>query len=192
MTFMGIRQQAGATAVGVLVPVSDEELAQFDVRELGYDRVPLQHDSVEPFDVGTSKEDSNNNELCYFNHVQNKNNHDSIHVWVYRDQASCPVQREAPIAQSYLDVILRGCCTISDDFARAFLTTTRGWHARDLDKDEDDDTIVADETITFWVNDRHQPIYTRADAEYSKQFGDKLDQLLQLHRPLELAHRRSL
>ena len=32
-TFMGIRRQPHAQAVGVLVPVSDEELDQFDIRE---------------------------------------------------------------------------------------------------------------------------------------------------------------
>ena len=227
MTFMGIRPnpQSRAACVGVLVPVSDEELVQFDARELGYDRIALPHHHVERIafleDNGGDQEPSKQteaaaaaNQLCYFDqlaatttHPNDKSSSVLPKVWVYIQQAPSPVRHDAPIAQTYLDVILRGCLTISDQFAHQFIATTRGWHVEDFHENDKDDENDGDESHnpkasttpttptetppvqTFWVDDRNDPIYVRADPTYSQQFGHELDVLLAALRPGELAHR---
>jgi hypothetical protein len=191
MTFMGIRRKPQATCVGVLVPVTDEELAQFDVRELGYDRVKVEHDHVEPY----HQQDSSSPPDCYFARQQQAQPlSQPPTIWVYLQQAefAAPVNSDCPLAQTYVDIILRGCLTISNDFVQEFLINTRGWTVQDyyFNQDEGSDKQPKEKVMTtFWVNDRHNPIYKRADVEYSQTYGPELDQLLQAHRP-ELIHRR--
>jgi len=219
MTFMGIRKKArhnnNATCVGVLVPVNDEELIQFDAREWGYDRVPLPADWIEKFPTNTSNDEASEAAgASYFDHClqaaassssSSKNNNTQPQVWVYLQQDPSPVNVHCPLAQTYLDVIMRGCLTISHDFLAEFLQTTRGWSAHDFydDDDEDDDPFSEKEAktssspdkkhpSTYWVNDRHDPLYVRADVEYSLAKGDELDQWLEQHRPVEIQHRRPL
>ena len=256
-TFMGIRRQPQAQAVGVLVPVSDDELAQFDMRELGYERVSVSHKDVEriPFLVedddraGHSGGNENKQQhygssddfVCYFDQVKmagstisdrlqaqhSPNQNNDINVWVYVQQAPAPIQCDAPIAQSYLDVILRGCLTISKQFAHHFIETTRGWSVGDFDggrnyvcvvgqqsgtnekqkrdvvSQQDGETsltamsssatsangVETEHPRTFWVDDRKNPLYVRADPDFSNKFGHELDDLLKTLRPAEMHHR---
>lgn len=91
---------------------------------------------------------------------------------------------------------MRGCLSISIDFARRFLETTHGWTHDDwLDQNDGDininykgGTIGSEERQSdahhyIWVNDRHAPIYYRADYEYSLMKGKEIDELIQQHRP---------
>jgi len=239
MTFMGVRRTTGATCVGVLVPVSEEELCQFDVRELGYDRIPLSGDWIEKFpssktsssscnttDYNSSTDNSETSldtgDGSYFDHVllssSSGTDKNEPRVWVYLQQDPSPISAQCPLAQTYLDVIMRGCLTISDDFLVEFLRTTRGWSPNDFyddhnnhhdgqdrdpskEKNTNNDeehhyhraTTTTTTTITtYWVNDRHDPLYVRADVEYSLTRGDELDQYLERHRPTEIRHRRPL
>jgi hypothetical protein len=103
---------------------------------------------------------------------------------------SLPAERAFPISQSYVDIILRGCLSISRDFARRFLETTHGWeHGEWLDRNDGDNTNAGgdfnDRTLSryMWVNDRHAPIYYHADVEYSLVKGKEIDELIQEHRP---------
>lgn len=174
LTFMGVRLRESAHCVGVLVPVDDQELAQFDLRELGYDRVQIQARDVQ--------------ELHYENDQSplpplNK----SATIWVYVQQDPQPISKDAPICQSYVDVVLRGCLTISEDFLRDFLLTTRGWHHYDF---HDIDKAGCSESV-HWIDDRHDPRYVRADAEYSRRNAHHLDRMLELHRP-EWKYRRTM
>lgn len=181
--YMGIRVQSKAECVGVLVPVNEEELTQFDIRELGYDRLPIDHKDVRP--IEDNDDDNNNSMPLNFQAT----------LWVYVQQAPEPVSKECPIAQTYLDVILRGCLSISEDFARDFLQTTRGWHFHDFHHVEDDATTKNKENqallehTVHWVDDRANPLYVRADIGYSKAHANTLDSILREHRP-EWAHRR--
>jgi hypothetical protein len=217
LTFMGIRQRRQAECVGVLIPVNDEELAQFDIRELGYDRTPIPFEAIqelhEPFVLdkilSSSQQENNNN-----NHP-NDDGASKIQIWVYVQQMPQPVSKESPIAQSYIDIILRGCISISEDFAKDFLKTTRGWHLydHDLHPEEDDhdhhnhDSPAkrdrdkngnhrpsrrhGDEHSVHWVDDRDNPLYVRADKEYSQANAHYLDQILREHRP-EWIHRKRI
>jgi hypothetical protein len=197
MTAMGIRMRQNAECVGVLVPVDEAELARFDVRETGYDRVPIAHQDVERIPY-LGDEEHYDHRHSYFNNEAKEQSLPST-VWVYVQQNPLPVSRECPIAQTYVDVILRGCLTISEDFARDFLITTRGWHPKDFDssiegnndydRDTEEEAKTGEQEVAFWVNDRHHPLYVRADAEFSKRSGPQLDRLLGTHRP-ELSRRR--
>ena len=40
-----------------------------------------------------------------------------------------------------------------------------------------------------WVNDRHDPMYVRADSEYSLENGDAIDELIKEHHPHALKRR---
>lgn len=119
---------------------------------------------------------------------------------------SYPADRSFPITQSYLDIIIRGCLSVSHDFARRFLQTTHGWwhdgdRADENNKRVDDETDqdAAEYTIKAskgsiddhhtWVNDRLDPMYVRADSEYSSQNAEQIDQLLEEHHPYALNRR---
>ena len=120
---------------------------------------------------------------------------------------SLPAERSFPITQSYVDIIMRGCLSISHDFARRFLETTHGWW-HDGSTEYKDESISAEpasvqtkerkdanskEVVSekdqqssidshhTWVNDRHDPMYVRADSEYSLKKGDEIDQLIGEH-----------
>ena len=179
LTFLGIRVRETAECVGVLVPVDDEELAQFDRRELGYDRIQI---------------DTKNVHDLLYEHQEHgtppppPRMDRNATIWVYVQQEFQPVSEDAPICQSYVDIILRGCLTISNDFSRDFLLTTRGWHHHDMHNPDDDTKEGCSESV-HWIDDRHNPRYVRADREYSITNSHHLDRMLELHRP-EWKHRR--
>tara|TARA_B110000503_G_scaffold40448_1_gene66438 strand:+ start:12521 stop:13117 length:597 start_codon:yes stop_codon:yes gene_type:complete len=76
-------------------------------------------------------------------------------VWVYIYNHQNQGLQSAPIVQSYLDVILLGCQEIAPTFAQEFIENTLNWD--------------------FWHDDRHQPVYPRAQAHSETV---QLDQLL--------------
>ncbi|MGF1726999.1 gamma-glutamylcyclotransferase family protein [Photobacterium nomapromontoriensis] len=103
---------------GVLVSVDKSALAQFDQRERGYNRIeldPMQFETPHLFDTNQP-------------------------IWVYTKSLPEPPCMIKPIMQTYVDTVLCGCLSISDDFAKTFIDTTQGWH-HPLE------------------NDRHQPKY---------------------------------
>ncbi|MCH8551180.1 MAG: gamma-glutamylcyclotransferase [Natronospirillum sp.] len=119
LTVLGIRTAAPEAEVGgVLFALDDDAFSHFDAREVEYERVQLSADQVRPL---ASERPLPNGD-----------------IWVY-----IPPARHSPhpIAQSYLDVALRGCLTISEAFAEHFLQHTHSWKPR--------------------LNDRNQPLYPR-------------------------------
>lgn len=162
---MGVRLKPNESCVGVLLPVNDEELQQFDIRELGYERQLIHHSDIEPMEDHCSE---HNHSFWTVQH--------SPKVWVYIQEEHMSTSIEHPIPQSYVDIILRGCLSISDEFVKEFLIHTQGWES-------DDDDV-------HWVNDRHDPLYPRADVHYSTNEGSELDRLLLLHRPREMSKRK--
>ena len=124
---------------------------------------------------------------------------EEVAVWAYEQQENLPAQRSFPITQSYLDIIIRGCMSISLDFARRFLETTHGfWHDNDesVEKDikangsdnSEDQSNDIDSHHT-WVNDRSDPMYVRADSQYSNENGEHIDKLLEEHHQYALKKR---
>jgi hypothetical protein len=104
-------------------------------------------------------------------------------VWVYVPKDPIPPDTSHPILQSYVDIIMRGCLSIHDDFARSFINTTVGW------TDTSTTTKDLERSKGHWVNDRTSPLYPRADAAYSYEHGPVIDELLQTHPTYLVGHR---
>jgi hypothetical protein len=188
MTSMNIRFREGAECVGVLVPVDHIELSQFDEREVGYDRIELQPcDVVQVTFLGDSYYENT------FLDVEVAGV-DPPHIWVYVQYNPFPATTCFPIVQTYVDVILRGCLTVSEEFAHEFIATTRGWDPAELSdyvssSDEEGSSDKETDDVV-WLDDRNDPIYVRADPEYSLKKALELDRLLRKHHPHELRNRR--
>ena len=124
---------------------------------------------------------------------------EEVAVWVYEQKENLPAQRSFPITQSYLDIIIRGCMSISLDFARRFLETTHGfWHDNDESVEKDikangsdnsEDQISNIDSHHTWVDDRSDPMYVRADRQYSNENGEHIDKLLKEHHQYALKKR---
>jgi len=246
---MGIRFRRDAKCNGVLIFVDDEELARFDVREVGYSRKRVELADIHPY-VDSDRLIAESMSLWPTNDVteevarvreqlelenvrcsecrkvfeeaskirmRNKSKHtpngcesssecEDNAVWVYVQSKNLPADRLFPIPQSYVDIIIRGCLSISRDFARRFLETTVGWsangsleqHNERTDQNIDDaiKTEVAsknesngNEKHHVWINDRHDPMYVRADSEYSCEKGYEIDALIREHHPDALQQR---
>jgi hypothetical protein len=162
MTALGIRRNPEAECVGVILPVSDKELKMFDSREKGYHRVLIETDQVEAY-----TEKKTTPELF------TEEKEEKVKIWAYNDM---PAESDAPIAQSYVDICLRGCMGISKDFAMRFITTTKGW-SPPVEKKSGEAPVVEAEPV--WVDDRDDPIYQRSDTKWSLRMADKLDGMLQ-------------
>jgi cation transport regulator ChaC len=173
MTAMGVRFVEEVECVGVILPVNQEELRKFDKREQGYDRVLLETDDV---DVVTFLDDEHYDAEDHQVFLEEKEKKKGdLRIWVYVQRDPKPPTPEHPIAQTYVDTILRGCLDISEEFASEFISTTKGWHPEELEdigellSEDSDGNANANMTEggSHWVDDRHDPIYPRGDPAYS-------------------------
>ncbi len=100
------------TTNGVLLPVTEDQLAKFDLREEGYRRVRLDYETISALDG-------------------NKVPLDDITapIWAYLiPQEECVAPSvEFPIALSYVEVVVDGFREISEEAAVEFLKTTDQW-----------------------------------------------------------------
>lgn len=159
-----------------------------------------------------------------------------LRIFLLLFRISLPAERSFPITQSYVDIIMRGCLSISHDFARRFLRTTHGWWIDDhvpstqnnvdecgveraATKEVPSDIVIVIDRLGegddgqrrrrmnglaeeeeedgrchhhTWVNDRHAPMYVRADSEYSLENGRVIDELIGEHHPHALLRRVDL
>jgi cation transport regulator ChaC len=199
MTAMGVRFVQDAACIGVILPVSDKELTLFDEREQGYDRVPLELSNVEQVSF-LSEAHYEEDDHDIFLQAKELNATDAVQIWVYVQRVENPASAEHPIVQTYVDTILRGCLSISEEFAQEFIASTKGWHPDELLDDDDDDGDDADMKASsssedkqdsdtdsdyegIWIDDRHDPVYIRGDPVWSRKNSHELDQLLLEHRP---------
>ncbi|KAL7473414.1 hypothetical protein ACHAXS_013868 [Conticribra weissflogii] len=125
-----------------------------------------------------------------------------ISVWVYMQSVDLPPNPSFPITQSYVDIIMRGCLQISHDFAHMFLQTTKGWW-QDKQQKTDERSGAENEEDAYqspqvekngnshhiWVDDRHAPMYVRADRQFSFEKGAEIDNLIEKHHPNALKRR---
>ena len=166
--------------------------------------VPLDLDDVEPVPFLDEKVYDEEGHEVFLEAKEKDELEADINIWMYHQQDLQPPSPEAPIAQSYVDTILRGCLSISEDFAEKFIADTKGWTPSEVDDYEENDNISVEEQSSssdssvnsnssdnevYWVNDRHDPIYTRGDQEFMLEYGPELDQLLKQHREEEFQHR---
>ena len=196
MTAMGVRFVESAECVGVLLPVNNEELMKFDEREQGYERVTLNVEDVET--VPFLDDEHYEEEEHTFLEAKDGGKTDDVQIWVYVQEDPLPPSPDNPIAQTYVDVIMRGCLSISKKFAQEFLKTTKGWHPEEFrgperltsgtTGDGDEEKV---EEVSIWVDDRHDPLYVRADYKYSQENAAELDALLKKHRSRHLLLRQN-
>ena len=104
-TAVGATQKTGARCNGVIFPVSEDMLEQFDIREAGYDRIRLSTDQID------------SDQLLP----------DNLRIWVYVGQSTHRASPEHPIPQSYVDVIFNGCFSYGHQFTDTFIRSTSGW-----------------------------------------------------------------
>mmetsp|Transcript_13 Transcript_13/g.26 ORF Transcript_13/g.26 Transcript_13/m.26 type:complete len:299 (-) Transcript_13:270-1166(-) len=184
-TFVAVQFRENAKCSGVLIEVDHDELKKFDIREAGYKRAKIHLDHIDLF---PSNHDANLDDV-----------ERDVHVWVYLSKNPQPANPSYPIMQSYVDIILRGCLTISEDFALSFVRTTSGWWHTGMgkldvveqeEKKKDDDTH--DDSHHTWIDDRHSPTYVRADAVYSRSNSHLLDTLLREHQTAAFEKRRRM
>lgn len=183
-TAMGIQPCQGYSCTGVLIEVNNEELANFDKRESGYDRVEVDLVDVYPYcqkdleekshyDLRAADERRTSKSLSYDDDIGD------VKVWIYLPRKGGDGANEQyPILQSYLDIILRGCQSIGIDFTWSFLKSTHGWwhddcqlFQRSIDK--------ATMPEFLWIDDREHPLYIRADADFSARMKDDLDGVIE-------------
>ncbi|VEU44263.1 unnamed protein product [Pseudo-nitzschia multistriata] len=199
----------------------DEVLEALDRRERGYYRHSVDLSSIERVDdllltnIAESERCDQAIEDRYYKHtfLRRKNdtstngNDNTIRsptqnddvvckVWIYVPQdcysgMACP---QKPILQSYVDICLRGCLSISESFAREFIASTYGWYPGhghllltghsvgekcfESKRSVDESNAVVSSCIKHcWINDRERPIYVRADRNFSIGNSELLDAL---------------
>ncbi|GKZ01245.1 hypothetical protein MPSEU_001075500 [Mayamaea pseudoterrestris] len=108
-------------------------------------------------------------------------------VWTYRPLQEEWPDDEFPIAQTYVDTILRGCLDYAPEMAHDFITSTVGWDGSNSSEGEIATATTA--AAAHWYNDRHDPIYPRGDPEWSRQHATSLDDLLMQHLPEQMDRR---
>ena len=107
MTAVGVMVDQGSYINANMFPVLENELENFDSREIGYDRTKVNVDDIAMLLGGA---------VPYGN------------FWMYTGQKSSKPSISSPIAQSYIDVILDACLRgYNEDFAREFIKTTQLW-----------------------------------------------------------------
>jgi len=152
MSAVGVCFCQGSQCHGILWPVdNDDELKVLDIREEGYTRVLLRRDDIRKDGLAES--------VYADDEVMRPLTEDEIQIWACVPDDPKPASSTHPVAQTYVDTILRGCLSYSKDFATSFLSETAGWNEH-------------------WADDRHDPIYSRGDPDYSRAKGAQLDRLI--------------
>ena len=214
-TAMGIELAEGHNCTGVLIEVDAHELERLDLREKGYDRVEIDLHHIFPHEErvdtgshhhqavrmahqkreliksssfvekGTKKETETQESSADTSHHDEYSN---VKVWVYiPENGGTGADHNYPIMQSYVDIILRGCLSISKEFALNFIDSTHGWwHDQTIHPPEGEIPEY------LWVDDRSSPFYSRADEEWSEQMKHMLDDLLKEIHPEPFQKRRHL
>jgi hypothetical protein len=174
---------------GVIFAIGDvQDLQQFDVREEGYTRVRLDPRQIQLLD--TKQPDmppwlTNPDVIVYVYVLSNQRHLGTL--------TPIPPSSRHPLAQTYIDVCMRGCLSYSDKFAREFVAQT--WTAT-AEMVSIEGTCLCDEKegiecercgalcdalVLPWVNDRQHARYRRAeimDEQVWKQIDDSLKSVL--------------
>src|SRR5205807_3418823 len=114
-TFLGAVPDANSNCNGVIFQVSQQQLAGFDKREIGYKRERIDQNNVTMLDGSKSAPEGD--------------------IWFYASIEKRFASRECPIVQSYLDICLNGCLELEATyplakeagFAERFLKTCSYW-----------------------------------------------------------------
>lgn len=146
-TFSGVTRDASATSVGIFLEITEDALrTKLDEREQAgegiedpvYRRVLVDPKEIDLF--GGSSE---------------------LHgtVWVYESINPGSASEEFPVWQSYVDVVLRSCLSIGQEFAKRFVLSQESW-------------------AVPWINDRRRPRYRRVGRRTWLRDKERIDALL--------------
>ncbi len=138
-TVLGVMPSLGAYCTGIIFPVSEVELRKLDLREQKYDRVEIEAKNIKRSGA--------------FQKLYQDGK-----IWTYIPEESQAVTSQYPIAQSYLDIVLRGSLEFGEDYARNFIRTTQDWSE-------------------YWVDDREEPKARRIMR--NKELEQRIDRLLE-------------
>lgn len=136
---LGIIESEEAAVNVVLFNSTRDRLINFDKRETNYTRVSVPASSV---------------------FLVNENRTALNSVEIYVPNSTFLPYDDAPIVQSYVDVVVSGCLEHSEAFAREFVTSTLRWDAP-------------------WVNDRESLRYRRTTRPVDSLLAKKIDSLLE-------------
>ena len=188
------RGETTISCVGVLFPLPpdghEKALEDLDRRERGYTRERLNPRLIERVDdllndggkVATDENTTYKN--TFLDKDTEEENRDEIEacVWIYvpMPKFTSLASTEFPILQSYADICLKGCLSISDAFVKEFVAGTYGWYPGDSRRckfisTKDKELAWYDPCSCSMINDRTTPIYSRADKEYSLGHAEALD-----------------
>ncbi|KAI2508184.1 hypothetical protein MHU86_6235 [Fragilaria crotonensis] len=191
MTAMGIRFNSSALTMGILLPVTAQDIKAFDRREQGYDRIELRLSDIDRVPFLKEEHYQHEHHETFLN-AKEQNARHAVKIWVYIQKENLPPTEDYPIVQSYVDTILRGCISVGgEEFAKEFIRSTKGWHRDDFsDSSDGSDSDFTDEIV--WVDDRCTPVYQRGDPIYMQEHAKVLDSLLQKYSPKHLHSRKNL
>jgi hypothetical protein len=116
-------EERGMDINGVLFRITEEMLADFDRREVGYDRVEIKMEDIELL----ARESSSTKKR---RRQDNRDETPNGKMWVYIPQeASCvEANEDHPILQSYVDTVMQGCLEWGgEQMAMEFVATTSNW-----------------------------------------------------------------
>ena len=188
MTVLGVQrceENSNSKCNGVLIEVNEYESKQFDIREENYTRAMVNiQDIIFSMDLMDKRQFENDQNIRISpphpvleqvnkqRRGESKSNN-NLHVWIYLfdDDYGFQSNESFPICQSYVDIVLRGCLNISNDFAKTFVETTHGWPI------EEEETTNKDSG--FLMDDRHDPLYSRADMIWSSKNATRLNTFIQ-------------
>lgn len=103
---LGVTPDAHSSCNGIIFRVPDNDLPQFDKREMLYRKILLKPGSIEYLGEQSPA---------------------GGEVWVYLPHRLFIPSESLPLLQSYIDVALSGCLEFSREFAVEFIRTTAGW-----------------------------------------------------------------
>lgn len=108
VTTLGIYKHKKSTVNGLILVVNNQQLKQFDQRELsvGHTRELVDPKSIKPYVQGIN--------------IDGK-------VFTYSTSHRKTANQEYPLIQSYLDMVLLGCFKIGEKFALDFVKHTVDW-----------------------------------------------------------------
>jgi hypothetical protein len=113
-SFLALRKSNKPTSIcGVLCPIF-KCIENFDKREKGYKRIKLKINTTEKRKLIKS---------ITWKNIPKYN----FNIYIYIDDKSKPLNKNCPISQKYLDVVLSGCLEYGVDFAKHFLKNTFNW-----------------------------------------------------------------
>lgn len=106
LTAVGLIIDSNSSTNGVIAPLTEAELAKFDEREKGYQRIEVDSKRIR---------------------FLRENPQITNSVWTYVPENPQLPDQSYPIAQTYVDLILIGCLNYGREFAKDFIKTTGAW-----------------------------------------------------------------